>query len=133
MEDVRGALGNPQITFLDARPTERFYAQVAEPRPGLCAGHIPGSHNIPHGTIMDPSRAMRLLSETQLAERFAPCGLGQDHPSCPVIISCGSGTTACALAFAAHRLGHNLDAIKIYDGSWSEWGQQRHNNPIETT
>ena len=41
-------------------------------------------------------------------------------PSKPFIASCGSGVTANSLIFAAHLLGN--DNVKLYDGSWSEWG-----------
>jgi thiosulfate/3-mercaptopyruvate sulfurtransferase len=40
-------------------------------------------------------------------------------PDRPIIASCGSGTSACALLLALETLettGHRL-----YDGSWTEW------------
>jgi len=37
------------------------------------------------------------------------------------ICSCGSGITACVIAFAAHLVGY--DDLSVYDGSWCEWGQ----------
>ncbi|MCP4390718.1 MAG: sulfurtransferase, partial [Gammaproteobacteria bacterium] len=37
-----------------------------------------------------------------------------------VIYSCGSGVTACVIAFAALYVGY--DRFAIYDGSWCEWG-----------
>ena len=47
----------------------------------------------------------------------------------PMVTSCGSGVTACAVAFAAHLLGH--PGAAVYDGSWSEWGLPD-GPPIET-
>ena len=38
----------------------------------------------------------------------------------PVITSCGSGVTACVLIFAMHLAGK--DDVALYDGSWTEWG-----------
>ena len=43
--------------------------------------------------------------------------------------SCGSGVTACALAFALHLIGH--PGAAVYDGSWSEWGLPG-DTPVET-
>ena len=34
--------------------------------------------------------------------------------------SCGSGVSACVVAFALHLVGWQPAAV--YDGSWSEWG-----------
>jgi thiosulfate/3-mercaptopyruvate sulfurtransferase len=41
--------------------------------------------------------------------------------SSSAICSCGSGVTACILAFALHLIGN--DRVAVYDGSWSEWGK----------
>ena len=38
------------------------------------------------------------------------------------ISSCGSGVTACVLAFALELLGKK--EWVVYDGSWSEWGHK---------
>ena len=47
----------------------------------------------------------------------------------PVVASCGSGVTACVIAFAGYLIGK--DEIAVYDGSWSEWGS-RHDTPIDS-
>jgi thiosulfate/3-mercaptopyruvate sulfurtransferase len=55
-------------------------------------------------------------------------GAGID-PKKPVVTSCGSGLTACALAFGLHLIGHR--DVAVYDGSWAEWGLPG-DTPVET-
>lgn len=101
---------------LDARAQGRFEANTPEPRPGLRGGHIPGSRNLPYEQLVDPKTKLP-LKETELNLRFRGAGIA---PERPIVCSCGSGVTACALAFGLHLAGWPDAAI--YDGSWSEWG-----------
>jgi thiosulfate/3-mercaptopyruvate sulfurtransferase len=101
---------------IDARSRARFEGSAEEPREGLRAGHIPGSLNLPYDQLTD-HRTRALLPAEELAARFAAAGLERGKP---VVASCGSGVTACALAFGLHLIGWPDAAV--YDGSWSEWG-----------
>ncbi|MFS1582564.1 MAG: rhodanese-like domain-containing protein [Candidatus Arsenophonus phytopathogenicus] len=47
----------------------------------------------------------------------------------PTVISCGSGMTAAVVLLALILLGNKN--VKLYDGSWAEWGQDN-GWPIET-
>ncbi|ANF58301.1 sulfurtransferase [Halotalea alkalilenta] len=113
---VEENLASHRAQLIDARSASRFTGAEAEKRPGLRAGHIPGSLNLAFDRLSDPATG-QMLDQRTLRARFETAGLDWNAP---VIASCGSGVTACALAFALYRLG-KLD-VAVYDGSWSQWG-----------
>jgi len=106
-------LGEAEI--IDARSAERFRGEVAEPRPGLRGGHIPGSRNVPFGLLLNPDGTMKDAQALRAA--FAEAGVDLSKPA---ITTCGSGITAAILSLALERIGHRDHAL--YDGSWAEWG-----------
>ncbi|MCX5200227.1 sulfurtransferase [Streptomyces sp. NBC_00237] len=114
-EEVRAALGDPGVRVLDARSRGRFAGTEPEPRAGLRAGHMPGAVNVPFGELQDG--AGRMLPEGELRARFDAVVAGADR----VVVSCGSGVTACVLALGAEIAGYG-ERVSVYDGSWSEWG-----------
>lgn len=113
--------GSAQI--VDARPAGRFNGQVAEPRPGLRSGHIPGALNVPWTELVINGE---LKTTDELNEIFARQGVDFERP---IIASCGSGVTAAVVVLALTTLGVN--GVSLYDGSWSEWGGARTDLPIE--
>lgn len=112
--DVQRALA-AQTQVLDARPAERFRGDVAEPRPGLRMGHIPGSKSLPFLLLLDNGR---MKKPEQLKAVLAQAGI---DPSQPVITSCGSGVSAAIITLALTVAGYKAGAL--YDGSWAEWGK----------
>ncbi|MEM9393641.1 MAG: 3-mercaptopyruvate sulfurtransferase [Pseudomonadota bacterium] len=106
-------LGSPQI--VDARSPSRYRGEEAEPRPGLRAGHIPGSFNVHYRTLLKEDMTMKDPDTLRLVFEAAGVDLAR-----PVITSCGSGVTAAILSLALERLGHPQHSL--YDGSWTEWG-----------
>jgi len=118
-------LASRREQVVDARAASRFDGSAPEVRPGLRSGHIPGSCNLPYDRLTDPDTRQIKSAET-LAALFKEARVALDRP---IVTSCGSGVTACALAFALHLIGHSGAAV--YDGSWSEWGLPG-DTPVET-
>lgn len=111
--EVLAALEDESIAVLDARPQQRFSGEAEEPRPGLRRGHMPGAINVPFADMFDHG-LLRPVNE--LKAIFEPL-IGNSRRT---ICSCGSGVTACIIAYAALRAGY--ENLAIYDGSWCEWG-----------
>ena len=121
---VRANIVNRSEQLVDVRSRGRFDGLEPEPRPGLRAGHVPGSINLPYTELVGSNGT--LLPPEALRRRLAEAGVDLNRP---VIATCGSGTSACALILGLHSLGHTQTAV--YDGAWSEWGAQE-DTPVET-
>ncbi len=115
---------NTDIQIVDARPASRFYGEVAEPRPGLRSGHIPGSFNLPLSEVKQSNG--KLLKRDGFLNLLNARNIDLMRP---IITTCGSGVTAAALAWLFYDIGKN--DIAVYSGSWAEYGASNH--PIETT
>ncbi len=122
---MRRNLSSGREQVLDARSRSRFNGTEPEPRPGLRGGHIPDAKNMPWNEILDPVHGTVLPAAT-LAEKFKDADI---DPAKPVVCTCGSGVSACALAFGLHLIG--AKQVAVYDGSWSEWGS-REDTPVAT-
>jgi thiosulfate/3-mercaptopyruvate sulfurtransferase len=112
---VSGLVHSDDHEIVDARSPSRFAGEEAEPRAGLEAGHIPGSKNLPQGKLFNSDNSWKQGDELRAA--FEAAGVDMSKR---MVTTCGSGITACVLMFGAHLLGKS--DVKLYDGSWSEWG-----------
>jgi len=108
--------------IIDARSASRFSGIEPEPREGLNLGHIPGAVNLPFSKVLDGNG---YKDSATLSEIFRSVSNKEKE----FIFSCGSGITACIPALAAIMCGY--PDVKIYDGSWSEWGDASNNYPVE--
>lgn len=103
--------------LVDARSKGRFDGVAPEPRKGVRSGHIPGTKCVPFPEMFDD--APMLLPADELCKKFEQAGISLDHP---IVVTCGSGVTACILALGLYRIGKH--DIPVYDGSWTEWEVQ---------
>jgi thiosulfate/3-mercaptopyruvate sulfurtransferase len=113
--EVLGVIHGGDQVIVDARPSARFTAEAPEPRAGLASGHMPGARSLPEAELFNPDHTYK--SREALRAEFDKAGVDFAKP---MITTCGSGVTAASILFAAHLLGKQ--DVRLYDGSWSEWG-----------
>ncbi len=113
--DVLANLHSKAEQVVDARGAARWSGADPDPRPGIAAGHIPGSMNVPFTDLYNVDGTFK--DKAGLKAAFEAAGVDLSKP---VTTSCGSGVTASVLLFALNLLGKEDTAL--YDGSWSEWG-----------
>lgn len=135
MQDVVNVVAGEDkkdAVLLDARAADRFSGAVAEPRPGLRRGHMPGAINLPHTILLDSDNVSVLKSKEEIKELLVAAGVDPDDER-DIITTCGSGVTACTLALALEYVGRDPSKTFVYDGSWIEWGPEDAETPVETT
>jgi thiosulfate/3-mercaptopyruvate sulfurtransferase len=123
LASVRANIHQPMEQLVDTRSPGRFAGVEPETRPGLRGGHVPGSLNLPFTDLVRPDGT--ILPQEELRRRLVEAGVDLARP---VIATCGSGTSACALVLSLHLVGHSQTAV--YDGAWAEWGA-RADTPVE--
>ncbi len=123
-EQMLAAMNDKSISIIDARSKARFDGTAPEPRAGLSSGHIPHSKNLPFTELLIDGKFKDIDTLKQLLRANV-----SDQQT--LYASCGSGITACVIAFAASLCG--FAHISVYDGSWAEWGQPELSLPINTT
>ena len=108
--------------IVDARSAARFMGKGVFKK-GQKSGHIPGSVNLPYSHFIKDGK---YISIKEIEELFLNLGVKKEKH---IIFTCGSGITACILALAAYMV--KFQKISVYDGSWTEWSDNRLNNPVE--
>ncbi|CAI2934864.1 3-mercaptopyruvate sulfurtransferase [Aminobacter niigataensis] len=114
LAEMRKIVDTGSAQVADARSAGRFEGTDPEPRAGLRSGHMPGARSVPSGTLSENGE---LLPLDRLQATLEAAGIDLSKP---VVTSCGSGVTAAVIALALQSLGHG--DVRLYDGSWTEWG-----------
>ena len=115
--DLEKSLEKRKFKIIDARPKNRFEGIEKEPRHGLIKGNIKSSINIPFDKITKKNGYLKNLRDLEniiLKNKI--------NKKDSIVCYCGSGITACNIIFVLSILG--FKKIKLYDGSWSEWGKK---------
>ena len=110
-EDVLAYSKAPAETtvLIDSRSNIRFIGQEELLYP--VAGHIPNAINLEYTRNFTEDGT--LLPVEELNDRFAALAQMKD-----IIVSCGSGVTACSNIIAMDEIGLNP---RLYVGSYSQW------------
>jgi len=124
---VRDAIGRPG-TLVDVRSAaeyrgERFWPSGAM-EPGGRAGHVPSAVHQPIDGLYDDDGSFR--SAAELRRVFSPVDLDGTGE---LITYCTIGARAATAWFVlTYLLGR--DRVRVYDGSWAEWGHMT-GTPVE--
>ena len=81
-------------------------------------GHIPNAINLPRKTIVGEDSVVP--SADDLKTKFESMGISLDVDT---IIYCNSGVSASYGMLAMQIAG--AKSVRVYDGSWKEWGNDK--------
>jgi thiosulfate/3-mercaptopyruvate sulfurtransferase len=118
---VREAIGQPGTTVVDVRSAAEYRGERFWPsggmEPGGRAGHVPSAVHQPMDGIYREDGSFRPAAE--LRHAFAPAVLDGTQE----LITYGTigGRAATAWFVLTQLIGR--DRVRVYDGSWAEWGR----------
>jgi thiosulfate/3-mercaptopyruvate sulfurtransferase len=120
-DELRGRLADPRLKVVDVRSPAEY---EGSDRRAARGGHIPGALLLPWQEDLRPDGTLR--SPAEVRTRAQRLGILPEHE---VVTYCQGGVRAAHSAFALLRAGY--PNVRVYDGSWAEWGNDP-GLPVET-
>ncbi|HXH22065.1 MAG TPA: sulfurtransferase [Dehalococcoidia bacterium] len=122
-EDVKAAIGKPGTVILDVRSDGEW--EGTETRGNRRTGRIPGSVHVEWLNNVTADELQLMKPADVLRRMYEEAGVTPDQE---VITVCQAGVRAAQAATVLTLLG--FDRVRVYDGSFAEWGN-RDDTPIE--
>ncbi len=110
--EILRRLEDPSLRVVDVRDSAEF---SGEQRRAARGGHIPGATLWPWAENLRPDGTMRHPAE--IRARAEAAGLLPEHE---LVTYCQGGVRAAHAALALRIAGYTR--VRVYDGSWAEWG-----------
>lgn len=111
-QEICRRLTDPGLTVVDARSPEEYDGRTCRAARG---GHIPGAVLLPWDGNLDSTGRLRPAAD--LRSRAAEV---QVRPDTEIAVYCQGGVRAAHTAWALEIAG--FGRVRIYDGSWADWG-----------
>ena len=119
--DVLKSLWRRDVALVDVRSPDEYTGKITAPpeypnEQAQRGGHIPGAVNIPWATAVREDGTFKPVEE--LRRIYEEKGVTPDKE---VIVYCRIGERAAFTFFVLREL-LGYPRVRVYDGSWSEWG-----------
>ena len=124
-EWILGNLSNPDVQIIDTRSPKEYAGEDVRAARG---GHIPGAVNINWISNLKGDDSKTFALEGQLVELYDSQKISKDKI---IVTHCQTGVRGAHTYFVLKLLGY--PKVRVYDGSWAEWGNDREAPVIRQT